>query len=237
MKRSRIVRNGGVRGAARNTIPGARPTVPRRGRPRSQAAHEAILDAAIALVRELGYDAVTIEAIAARAGVGKATMYRRWSGKETVVAEAIQRVMRDAMRVPDTGTTEGDVRVLMRVAQAMYADPATPMLLSGLVAAMARSATIGGAVRGSFVANWRNAMRAVLLRGTTRGDIAPGIDLDLALDLLSGPTFHRALIGDGAIDDTFVRGVIEVVLRGLAPAAGKSRKPVRTTSVRTKASR
>lgn len=189
------------------------------GRPRSAVVHASILTAAIALVREQGYDAVTMEAIASRAGVGKATVYRRWAGKESLIAEAILRLTDDAMQVPDTGSTAGDVALLMRVAQAMYADPSTPMLLSGLVAAMARSATIADAVRSSFVARWRSATRAVLSRGIARGELARDTDLDLALDLLGGPAFHRTLIGGERIDDAFMRAVTGVVLRGLAPGA------------------
>jgi AcrR family transcriptional regulator len=188
------------------------------GRPRSPEAHAAILGAAIALVREVGFDAVSIEAIAARAGVGKATIYRRWDGKETLVAEAITHLMSSAMQAPDTGTTRGDVQVLMRVAKGMYSDPATPMLLSGLVAAMARSEPIALAVRGGFVASWRNAMRVVLRRGIARGDLRT-TDLELATDLLAGPALNRALIGGKRIDDRFMRGVVDVVLRGLQPEA------------------
>ena len=186
------------------------------GRPRSPAAHAAILTAAIALVREVGFDAVSIEAIAVRAGVGKATIYRRWDGKETLVAEAITHLMSSAMHPPDTGTTRGDVTALMRITKGMYADPATPLLLSGLVAAMARSEPIAQAVRGGFVASWRNAMRVVLKRGIARGDLRQ-IDIELATDLLAGAALHRSLIGGKRIDDRFMRGVVDVVLRGLQP--------------------
>lgn len=224
MKRRRIVKRTPPHPVV-TTNPAAAPLdVPRLGRPRSELAHAAILDAAIALVREVGYDAVTIDAIAARAGVGKATVYRRWAGKETLVAEAIQRLMNDAMRVPDTGSTDGDVRALMRVTQGMYADSSTPLLLSGLVAAMARSSPIAEAVRSSFVARWQDSMRTVLARGIVRGDIGHDTNLDLALDLLSGPAFHRMLIGGRDIDDPFVRGVVDVVLRGLAPSTTAMRR-------------
>jgi AcrR family transcriptional regulator len=219
MKRARLVNRRPARPYREaHAEPPAPEPVRGPGRPRSEAAHQAILAAAVALVREVGYDAVTMDAIAARAGVGKATVYRRWAGKEALLSEAIQHLMSDAMRVPDTGSTPGDVRALMRVAQAMYADPATPVLLSGLVAAMARSDVIARAVRSSFVASWRDAMRAVLERGVARGDLRPATDLELALDLLSGPPLHRALIGGRRIDDAFVRGVVTVVLRGLSPS-------------------
>ena len=200
MKRSRLVR-----------------PLPRSpGRPRSAEAHQAILTAAIALVREVGYDAVAMDAIAARAGVGKATVYRRWSTKEELVAEAIGGIVR-AIPVPDTGTTAGDVLALMRIALGMYADAATGALLSGLVAAMARSAPIAAAVRDGFVASWRDAVRRVLERGVARGDLRARLDAELALDLLFGPLFHRYLLTGQRLDERLARGVVDVALRGLAP--------------------
>src|SRR5438128_3514597 len=135
---------------------------PRRpGRPRSEEAHSAILTAAISLIREVGYYALAMDAIAARAGVGKATVYRRWATKETLVAEALERIMR-SIPVPDTGTTEGDLREVMRASLGMYRDPASKGLLSGLVAAMARSERIAQAVRSGFLAARREAILQVL---------------------------------------------------------------------------
>ena len=188
----------------------------RPGRPRSEAAHGAILDAAIALIREVGYDAVAMDAIAARAGVGKATVYRRWKTKEALVADAIERIIA-AVPVPDTGTTEGDLRGLLRVALAMYADPATGALLSGLVAAMARSARIAHAIRSGFDAVWRDAMRRVLERGVARGDLREGLDVDLATDMLSAPLFYRYLQTGGPVDERLARDVVAAVLRAFAP--------------------
>jgi AcrR family transcriptional regulator len=188
----------------------------RPGRPRSEEAHGAILDAAISLIREVGYDALAMEAIAARAGAGKATLYRRWATKETLVAEALERIVR-SIPTPDTGTTEGDLRVMMRDSVAMYRDPATQGLLSGLVAAMARSERIAQAVRSGFIATRRDALRQVLERGMARGDLRKDLDFELALDLLSGPLLFRMLITGGRIDERLTRGVVEAVLRGLAP--------------------
>ncbi|HEX2778758.1 MAG TPA: TetR/AcrR family transcriptional regulator [Gemmatimonadaceae bacterium] len=186
------------------------------GRPRSEEAHAAILDAAIALVRAVGYDAVTMDGIAARAGVSKPTIYRRWKSKELVVVEAIGRLVRGIAAPPDTGTTRGDVLALLRVAVAMYADPATGALLSGLVAAMARNRRIARAVRAGFVATWRDAMHAVLERGVARGDLAPRQDLDFATDLLAGPLAYRFLITGAPVDLAVAERVVDVVLRGLA---------------------
>src|SRR3954462_9946423 len=95
-----------------------------RGRPRSQVAHEAILAASIDLIRDVGYDAVSIDAIAARAGGGKATVYRRWKSKEALVCEALELLML-VLPVPDSGTTRGDLLALLRSQQGLYGDPAT----------------------------------------------------------------------------------------------------------------
>ncbi|HKG93951.1 MAG TPA: TetR/AcrR family transcriptional regulator [Gemmatimonadaceae bacterium] len=187
------------------------------GRPRSEEAHAAILDASIALIREMGYDAVTMEAIAARAGVGKATVYRRWTSKELLVTEAVGRIV-STIPVPDTGSAEGDVLVFMRAATSMYRDPATSALLSGLVAAMARSERVAGAVRMGFVARWREGVRLVLRRGVARGELRADVDVELALDVLAGPAFYRYLMLGVAIDDRFTRAVVSTVLRGLASA-------------------
>jgi AcrR family transcriptional regulator len=188
----------------------------RPGRPRSEEAHGAILDATLQLLREVGYDALGMEAVAARAGVGKATVYRRWSTKEALAAEAIERLMR-AIPVPDTGTVEGDLRKMMRDALGMYRDASTGALLSGFVAAMARSELIARTIRSGFVGVRREALRQVLERGVARGELRKGMDLDLALDLLGGPLFYRFLITGGPVDERLARGVVEAVLRAFAP--------------------
>ncbi|HEX6747264.1 MAG TPA: TetR/AcrR family transcriptional regulator [Longimicrobium sp.] len=182
------------------------------GRPRSEEAHDAILRAAVALIREIGYDAVGMEAIAARAGVGKATVYRRWKDKETLVIEAIGRIVA-SIPVPDTGTAEGDLMGMMRVALGMYGDPASGALLSGLVAAMARSERIAHAIRSGFEATWRDAMRAVLERGVARGELRADLDVTLATDVVSAPFFYRFLMSGAPVDEPLAREVVAVALR------------------------
>jgi AcrR family transcriptional regulator len=186
------------------------------GRPRSAEAHDAILRAAIVVVREVGYDAAAMDAIAARAGVGKATVYRRWSSKEALVADAIEQIMVTRV-VPDTGTTRGDLRSVMRETMRMYHDPQTTPFLSALVAAMARSETIALAVRNGFVAARRDTMRQVIVRGIARGELRRNMDIALALDLLSGPFLSRALVTGTPIDERLVRGVVDAVLAAFAP--------------------
>lgn len=193
----------------------------RRGRPRSGEAHAAILNASLELIREVGFDALAMDAIAARAGVGKATVYRRWKHKELLVVEAIDAIVR-AVPDPDTGGTAGDLMVLMNATLRMYADPATAALLSGLVAAMVRSEAIARAVRRGFVGMRREAMRRALLRGIVRGELRADMDLELALDLLSGPLLYRYLISGQAVDEALARGAVDVVMRAFAPVDGST---------------
>ena len=195
---------------------------PRPGRPRSGEAHAAILQASLELIREVGFDALAMDAIAARAGVGKTTVYRRWKSKELLVVEAIDAIVR-AVPDPDTGSTEGDLMVLMSATLRMYADPATAALLSGLVAAMVRSEPIAQAVRGGFVGMRREAMRRALRRGVERGELRAETDLELALDLLSGPMLWRYLIGGEAVDEGLARGTVDAVLRAFGPAESTQR--------------
>ena len=184
------------------------------GRPRSAQAHAAILAAAVDLVRELGYDAVAMEAVAARAGVGKATLYRRWKSREALVADAIGQIVA-RMRVPDTGSVRNDLEALLRDTVKLYDDPATLGLLSGLVAAMARSERIARAVRASFIASWNEALRRILERGVARRELRRDFDYDLAIDLIGGCFSNRALVTGRRIDARMARAVADMALRGL----------------------
>jgi AcrR family transcriptional regulator len=203
----------------RTTSPPAARIAPRGpGRPRSEDAHRAILLASIALVREVGYDAVTMDGIAQRAGVGKATLYRRWKSKETLIADALTLMAR-SLPVPDTGSTRDDLLAVMRSSIAMYHDPATKGLLSGLVAAMARSTAIAEAMRSGFLAARAEVMRGVLARGVERGDLRADVDPQVAMDLLRGSLLVRGLLTGDRIDEPFAESAIDVVLRGLTPDA------------------
>lgn len=186
-----------------------------RGRPRSATAHAAILDAAVALVRESGYDALAMEAIAARAGVAKTTVYRRWPSKELLVAEAIERIVL-ALPAPDTGNVEQDVLALMRRTLRMYADPGTASLLPALVPAVARSARVAEAVRTGMTAAWHAEMGAVLQRGVARGELRADADLTLATELLAGPLFYRYLWLGAPVDEAYARAVVTAVLGQIA---------------------
>ncbi|HEX7977959.1 MAG TPA: TetR/AcrR family transcriptional regulator [Gemmatimonadaceae bacterium] len=182
------------------------------GRPRDRVAHAAILQAAIDLTREVGYDALAIEAVAARAGVGKATIYRYWPNKELLMAEAVDGIVR-SIPPAATGKVEGDLMIYMGATMSMLQDPATPPLLSGFIAAMQRSSLIAERIRNGFAGSMRTGMRGALERGIQRGELAADMDVGLALDLLEGSMLYRSLISGEPITEAYTREVVRRVLR------------------------
>jgi AcrR family transcriptional regulator len=189
-----------------------------RGRPRSAAAHAAILDAVIPMIQQVGYDAFSIEALAARAGVGKATIYRRWGSKEDLVVEAAARYV-SAIATPDLGALRADLAAVLRSDAHLHSDPRSPAFLSSLLAAVARSPRIAEAVRGGFVAARETALRTVLERAARRGELRPGLDVGLAVQLCAGPLLYRSLVSGQTSDPALVEALTDLLLGGLAQSS------------------
>ena len=187
---------------------------PSPGRPRSPQAHRAILEATLSLLSEGGVDALTMEGIAARAGVAKSTVYRRWTSPEAVLAAAVESLVAE-IRIPDTGSVRGDLLRLMRQAVSLWGGP-TGRMMPGLVAAMDAHPSVASAVREGFLAERRQALREVLERGVARGELRDDVDRELALDVLGGPLFYRLLVTGGPLDESLAAGTVDVMLRGLA---------------------
>ena len=189
----------------------------RTGRPRDARTDRAILEATLELMAERGIHAFRTEDVAARAGVGKGAIYRRYASKDALVTAAVAGLVNREIRIPDTGTTRGDLRALMHEAVDLYRGSLPAQLMPELVGAMARRPELAAAVRDGFLAGRRTALAEVLRRGIERGDLRPDIDLDLALDVFGGPLFYRLLITGGPIDDQLAEGVAELILSGFAP--------------------
>lgn len=187
----------------------------RRGRPRSVRADEAIVAAALELLAERGVHGFRLDDVAARAGVGKATIYRRYPSKQRLVAAAVAGLVSE-IAVPDTGSTRGDLLSLMEDAVGVYSRPSAAGLMAGLVEAMRHDRELAAAVRGGFLAGRRDALKRVLERGVARGDLDAGLDVELALDVLGGPLFYRLLVTGGPIDQQLAAGVVELILHGFA---------------------
>jgi AcrR family transcriptional regulator len=188
---------------------------PGPGRPRSEETHQAILRAALGILAEEGWSGFTMQGIAARAGVGKAAIYRRWKSREAVLAAAVEGMVGE-IGLPDSGSVRTDLLELMHRAVGLYRG-ASGSLMPGLVSAMARHPEVASAVRTAFLAPRRAALRTVLRRGIDRGELRADIDQELALDFLGGPLFYRLLITGGSLDQSLAKGTVDVMLRGLAP--------------------
>jgi AcrR family transcriptional regulator len=189
---------------------------PQIGRPREARADRAILGAALELIARAGVHGLRMDDVAARAGVGKAAIYRRYRSKSELVGAAVSALVSD-IAVPDTGSTRADLLALMREAVAVYSDPVRGGAMPGLIAAMREQPELAGTIRDGVVAKRRDALREVLLRGVARGDLRADLDVELALDMLGGALFYRLLVTGGPIDDRLARGVADSVLRSFAP--------------------
>ncbi len=202
------------------------------GRPREARADRAILDATLELLAERGVHALRMGDVAARAGVGKATIYRRHRSKGQLVSDAVGALVSE-IRVPDSGSTRDDLLALMREAVELYSDPLAAGLLPTVVDEMSRNAEFALIARDRFLRGRRAALRVVFERGVKRGDLRLDLDLDLALDVLGGPLFYRLLITGGPIDGRLAENVVELIMRGFAPAAaGEGRPPTRRDSAK-----
>jgi AcrR family transcriptional regulator len=201
------------------------------GRPRDARADRAILAAALALIAEKGAHDLRVDDVADRAGVGKATIYRRYRSKDELITAAIAALVSE-ISVPNTGSTRRDLLALMRGAVEVYSGSVQAGVMPSLVEAMSRDRDLARLVREGFLARRRAALRAVLERGIERGDLRADLDLELALDVLGGPLFYRLLITGGPIDERLADGIVALILRGFAPPTHRKSPPRRRKEAR-----
>jgi AcrR family transcriptional regulator len=191
----------------------------RPGRPRSATAHKAILDAAMELLLEQGLQAMNMDQLAERAGVSKATIYRWWPSKELLALDALatEWATPATSASRDTGSLRGDLLAQIRPwLRKLNARP-FGRVIAGLVAQAQTDPEFATLYRDHFVRPRRDATRPLLLRAIDRGEVAAGTDLELALDLLYGPIYHRLLHGHAPLTERFVTQVIDAVTTGIAP--------------------
>lgn len=186
----------------------------RRGRRRSTHSHQAVLAATITVLNDVGYSALTMEAVAAAAGVGKATIYRWWPSKASLVIEALDATL-PAPHVLSTGNTRTDVHALIQAAAADYVH--TP--LGANLAVLATDATTDPDTTQQLAALLgprRAAHASVLLAAAGRGDLPHDLDVALLLDIITGTLVHRALHGPPT-DDHTVDQLTDLILTGAPP--------------------
>jgi AcrR family transcriptional regulator len=187
------------------------------GRPRSAVADASIVKATLDLLLEDGYRGLTMEQVRARAGVGKATLYRRYGSKQELVAEAI-RHLNQPIEGPDTGSVREDILGVARSVMAGAERVQFASFVPRLLGEAAGDPEMHAIFYENLVAPRRAAMAEVLRRGIARGELRPDLDVELAIDVLSGPWVYRLLISGG--DPAVYRGdptsLLDLVLGGLA---------------------
>jgi AcrR family transcriptional regulator len=192
------------------------------GRPRNPKLDRAILDAVLALLAEQGYERTSIESVAQRAGVGKPTIYRRWSSKQAMVIDALSHLTE-----PADVQADGTVRQrLTSLVEQMWSSAARAhgdrtTVLSHLVGEIHRSPELRDAVRTTFVANRRRQIVALLEEGVAAGEIDPATELEVAADLVLSPLFARKIVTGGNISAAVGRRIVEMVLDGIAAPASR----------------
>ena len=173
----------------------------RQGRPRSKQARQAILAAALGILKEQGYRAVSIEGIAAHAGVGKQTIYRWWKSKAEIVLEAFAQEAEALIPVPDTGSAREDLCLFLE--RTFRALKKTGPIVCALMAEAQISPTFGPTFREQFIEIRRKSLRSILQNGKERGELAEQVDVEFLIDCLYGPMWYRLLSQHAPLDKAF----------------------------------
>jgi AcrR family transcriptional regulator len=194
------------------------PQTPAPERRRSERAHRAIVAATQELLVESGYRALTIEGVAARAGVGKQTIYRWWPSRAALVLEAYLAGS-DTVALPaPVGAVLRDVRALLDWLVDVLAQPIGGRVVAGLVADLKHDPDLAELFHRDVVPARRRAMLAVLEAGVERGELRRDADLDLAVDTLHGAVFYRLLLSGQTTDAAFTKRLARQVIAGLEPS-------------------
>jgi AcrR family transcriptional regulator len=186
---------------------------PHTGRRRNDAAKDAILDAAFRLLSDPDVDGVTIDAVAAEAGVGRQTIYRWWPSKGAVVADALARHAQAIVPERQTGSFAGDLEAFLVDSFAGLQNEALAGRLRQIVAAAQQDEHVAR-VLADFTAARRAALRALLQRGRDAGELAPDADLDMLVDMAYGVLYYRLLVGHAPLDEKAARSLATELSRG-----------------------
>jgi AcrR family transcriptional regulator len=215
--RTAVAGTAGSRTAVAGTaVAGTAVPAPRRpGRPRSEVADQAIIAAALEVFAECGPDGLGIEQVAARAGVGKATIYRRWPGKEQLLLDAIG-TLRTPLPQPQGRSVRSDLTALIEALCKEAADPRRARQFALLHGDGARYPRLLAKYNQTVVEPRRELIRSVLRRGVATGELRESTDVDAAMFLLSGAVLTRGALGAQVSDARYARRVVEELLRGLA---------------------
>jgi AcrR family transcriptional regulator len=189
------------------------------GRPRSAEADAAIIRATLEALREEGFRGLSVEDVRQRAGVGKATIYRRFPSKEALVRAAIESLNPDLPEPPDTGSLRGDLAAVFRLTYDAAVDRRSATFAPRLLAESADDAEFHELFREALVEPRRAGLRVILGRARGRGELREGFDEELVIDMLAGPVVYRVLLDGGTLNGVADRmdALLEGVLYGVTP--------------------
>ncbi|EFE79376.1 TetR/AcrR family transcriptional regulator [Streptomyces filamentosus] len=184
------------------------------GRPRQEHVTQAVLDAVVDLVSESGMAALTMDAVAARAGVSKPAVYRRWSTKQDlVIAAAESRI--GPLEVADLGDFRSELRAVLTARMATYRQPGVDRLLAGVIGAAAEEGAVRAAF-GAYATRVTSETRHVLERGIARGDVRPDADVDATVTLVASSLLFRLVAEQRMPDEALVESVVDLIGRAVA---------------------
>ena len=186
----------------------------RKGRPRDAGADERILAAAAELILQRGYDNMTVDEVAATAKAGKATVYRRWAGKEDLAFAALEQLYSQEFPIPDTGSVAGDLRAAYRQGLEFANSESGRAYLRMSIAESLRDERIAALYVGAHDAQ-EKAARAIFERGVARGELRDDFRVDLAISTFGGLVVLGAVIGRATPQVTDVEGLLDLILNGI----------------------
>ena len=182
---------------------------------------DAIYSATLALLGEHGYDALTMEGIAAEAGVNKTTLYRAWATKAEILADALVHAPDLSFTIPDTGSFRDDLFAFAREVANLLGDDRTRRIIAAIVVALPDRTATAAAAQG-FFADRLQREQVIFDRARARGDFRPGAEPDpsMVIDLIGGNLWFRTLVRDGAVDDDYLAGLVDTVVAGVGATPG-----------------
>jgi AcrR family transcriptional regulator len=195
---------------------------PKLGRRRDPAKDQQILDAAVEVLADTGFDGMTIDMVAARAGAGKATVYRRWASKNELVLDAVACMKRsdlDTLQIPDTGTLRGDLVAMIRPPTINDAERKLKVM-AGLTSMLSSAPELADAANEAIVEPRARINRMLLNRAVERGEISADVDIQLVSLISPSMVAYRTLLQRKPVDREFLISLIDGVI---LPAVGLPR--------------
>jgi AcrR family transcriptional regulator len=208
----------GAMAGAGQTVSETGTAEPRRaGRPRSSEAEQAILAATRELLVEGGVHGLTIEGVAARSGVAKSTIYRRWRHKDDLALAVVLDMVEQVVELPELGDTRAELEAFVTAAVTVLGSTLMGRVMQGLVSDLATNPDLARAFRERAVSVRDAEVERLVARAVARGDLRADADPETVHELLIAPVYYRLLLTGRPLTPAFAQGVVDAVMRAFAP--------------------